>query len=300
MRSSVVQVIQNFSRTPDQHNFLLPASNSSVMNGSQYPVFLVHGWNSHPGIWKNLVVFLDSAGIPYGKFDHSAMRGSTLPEISAALLNYLNTVRAERGWSGPVDIVSHSMGTCIVRYLLEVTDGADRSQKVRQLIGLGPPNNGSALAELFHDPEHGETIINKLTGVFVPRGFDPASDRIVQDVRPGSVVMRRLRTAGLRSDITYRIIVTGNPEDGNGFFPWFDGKTWERGDDGRYRATLNGDGVVTHRESILPGISLDILLAPGDRVDHLPAPDQYCHINLPKNPVVIKRVMQYLSGTARS
>ena len=132
------------------------------------------------------------------------------------------------------------MGTCIVRYLLEVTGGFERSQKVRQLIGLGPPNNGSALAELFHDPKRGEEIINKLTGVFVPRGFDPASDRIVQDVRPGSVVMQRLRTAGLRSDIIYRIIVTTNPENSFGFFPWFDGKTGEIADDGRYRATLNG------------------------------------------------------------
>ncbi|MFA5347583.1 MAG: hypothetical protein WC294_05565, partial [Methanoregula sp.] len=88
-----------------------------------------------------------------------------------------------------------------------------------------------------------------------------ASDRLVQDVRPGSPVMDRLRTAGLRSDITYRIIVTINPEHSFGFFPWFDGKTCEIGDDGRYRATLNGDGVVPHRESVLPGISLDIIPA---------------------------------------
>jgi hypothetical protein len=60
-----------------------------------------------------------------------------------------------------------------------VTDGTERIQKVRQLIDLGLPNNGSALAELFHDPKRGEEIINKLTVVFVPRGFDPASDRIV-------------------------------------------------------------------------------------------------------------------------
>ena len=62
------------------------------------------------------------------------------------------------------------MGTCIVHHLLEVTARVEHSQKVRQLIGLGPPNNGSALAELFHDPKHGEEIINKLTGTFVPQG----------------------------------------------------------------------------------------------------------------------------------
>lgn len=268
------------------------------MKANQYPVILVHGWNSHPGIWKKLVVHLKSAGIPCGNFDHSGMRDSTLPEISAALLDYLSTVRNERRWSGPIDIIGHSMGTCIVRYLLEVIDGEEQSQKVRQLIGLGPPNNGSALAELFHDPRRGEEIINKLTGVFVPRGFDPASDRLVQDVRPGSVVMHRLRTAGLRTDIIYRIIVTTNPENSYGFFPWFDGRTWELGDDGRYRATLQGDGVVPQGESMLPGISLDIIPAPRDRVEGLPAPGQFCHINLPRNPVVIERVLHYLAGSA--
>jgi triacylglycerol lipase len=268
------------------------------MCGDRYPVILVHGWNSHPGIWKKLVVHLKAEGIQYWTFDHSVMRDLALPEIASALQEFVRTVREENSWYGPADIVSHSMGTCIVRYLLEVTDGAERSQNIRQLIGLGPPNNGSALAELFHDPKRGEEIINRLTGIFVPRGFDPASDRIVQDVRPGSPVMHRLRTAGLRSDITYRIIVTTNPGNSSGFFPWFDGKTWEIADDGQYRTTLYGDGVVPSRESILPGISLDIIPSPSDQAEYLPAPDQYCHINLPKNPLVINRIMQYLTGPA--
>jgi triacylglycerol lipase len=68
-------------------------------------VILVHGWNSHPGIWKRLVVRLDEAGIPYRKFDHTGMKGSALPEIAASLHDYLRDVRDESGWSGPVDIV---------------------------------------------------------------------------------------------------------------------------------------------------------------------------------------------------
>jgi len=31
----------------------------------------------------------------------------------------------------------------------------------------------------------------------------------------------------------------------------------------------------------------------------LPAPDQYYHINLPRNPVVIGRIMQYLTDTPK-
>ena len=67
-------------------------SNCDDMSGDQYPVILVHGWNSHPGIWKKLVVQLEAAGIQYGKFDHSGMRDLSLPEISGALLEYIRTV----------------------------------------------------------------------------------------------------------------------------------------------------------------------------------------------------------------
>jgi pimeloyl-ACP methyl ester carboxylesterase len=267
------------------------------MTWNRYPVILVHGWNSHPGVWKRLAVRLEAEGIPFSSFDHTGMRDRALPEISASLGKYLNTVCDESGWSGPVDMVCHSMGTCIARYLLEVFDGTLRTHAVRQLIGLGPPNNGSALVELLHDPVRGEEIINRLTGVFVPQGFDPATDRLVQDVRPGSPVIRSLRTAGLRPDITYRIIVTTNPGDIPDFFPWFEGKTWEIAEAGRYRETLDGDGVVAYRESVLPGISLDILSASDEQQEHLPPPGQYCHINLPRNPLVIDRIIQYLKST---
>jgi triacylglycerol lipase len=266
------------------------------MISTRYPVVLVHGWNSHPGVWKRLDARLNKAEITAWRFDHNVMRSRALPDISRALGEYITRMRDESGWPGPVDIVCHSLGTCIARYLVEVLDGTTRSHAVRQLIGLGPPNNGSTLAELFNDPVRGEAVINRLTGVFVPRGFDPATEQIVQDVRPGSPVIRRLRTAGLRPDITYRIIVTTNPDDIPGFFPWFGGKTWEMVEDGRYRATLAGDGVVTYRESVLPGISLDILSVSRGQEECLPSPDQYCHINLPKNPVILDRIMDYLVG----
>lgn len=262
------------------------------MNDGQYPVILVHGWNSHPGVWKKLIIHLESAKIQYHRFDHSAMTGYPLPRISGYLLDYLRKIREETGWSGPVDIVCHSIGTCIARYLLEVIDGTGRDQAVRQLIGLGPPNNGSALAELFNDPVRGEEIINRLSGVFIPDGFDPAADRIIQDVRPKSRIMLALRSAGLRHDIIYRIIVTTNPGDIPGFFPWFGGRTWEMTDDGIYRPTLDGDGVVAYHESILPGISLDVI--PASRGEDQPSPDQYCHLYQPRNPFVIDLVMRYL------
>ena len=112
------------------------------------------------------------------------------------------------------------------------------------------------------------------------------------------MVISNLIRAGLRPDITYRIIVTTNPKDVPGFFPWFEGKTWEIAEDGKYRATFDGDGVVAHRESELPGISIEILSASLNYANNLPSPDQFCHINLLKNPLLIDRIMEYLTGQA--
>ncbi|MDO9326288.1 MAG: acetyltransferase [Methanoregula sp.] len=265
------------------------------MNREPYPVILVHGWNSHPGIWNRLIPRLSGASIPFWKFDSTGMNCANISELAAALNVSIGEMREECGYAGPIDIVCHSVGTCITRYLLEVIDGNSQSQKVRHLIGLGPPNNGSALAELFHDPLMGGEIINRLTGIFLRPGFDPATDIIVQDVRPGSPVMQALRSAGIRPDITYHIIVTSNPVGRPEFFPQFHGKTWYLSSDGSWQETFDGDGIVPHSESCLPGISLDILpLGPVDS-PQLPYPDQYCHINLPKNPVVVERILQYLT-----
>ena len=268
--------------------------------GTRIPAVLVHGWNSHPGIWNRLIPLLKEASIPFWTFDHTGMTGDTIPEIAMALGEFVGSMRDETGYTGKVDVVCHSVGTCIARYYLEVVDGSQKSAKVRQLIGLGPPNTGSALAELFLDPHQGAEILNRLTGVFVPRGYDPSADRIVHDVRTSSPVMQSLRTAGTRPDITYRVIVTGNPEERPDFFPTFDGRTWEQGPDGKYRTTFEGDGVVPHRESALPGISLDLILPDPENDTDLPSAGQYCHLFLPRNPAVMARILHYLTRSADS
>ena len=262
------------------------------------PAVLVHGWHSHPGIWNRLTPLLEKASVPVWKFDHTGMAAESIPAIAAAFGEYIGTMRDREGYSGRIDIVCHSIGTCVARYYLEVLDRTSRKERVRQLIGLGPPNNGSAMADLFCDPVRGEEIINRLTGVFVPQGYDPSNDLIVQDVRPKSKVMHDLRTAGIRPDITYRIIVTGNPGEIPDFFPRFGGRTWEQTTDGKYRTTFDGDGLVPHGESALPGITLDRIRAE-EQGEGFPLPGQYCHINLPRNPVVMDRVLGYLTRPAR-
>lgn len=51
------------------------------------------------------------------------MDDTSLEEIAKGLQHFINSVRDETGYCGDLDIVCHSMGTCIARYLLEVIDG---------------------------------------------------------------------------------------------------------------------------------------------------------------------------------
>ncbi|MFA7693945.1 MAG: acetyltransferase, partial [Methanoregula sp.] len=191
-----------------------------------------------------------------------------------------------------IDVVCHSIGSCITRYLLEVMDGRARHEQVRQFIAIGPPNNGSALAELFCDPVIGPEITQKLVGTFVPENFDPTSDVIVQACRPGSTTMIALREAGIRPDIRYRLICAENLARIPSFFPCFEGKTCELQPDGSLYMTYSGDGIVPHADSILPGAILEILPADPAALDGDAV--QYCHIRLPRAPEVVERVVDCL------
>jgi triacylglycerol lipase len=263
---------------------------------NHYPVVLVHGWKSHPGIWKRLIARLTGESITCWSFSHAEMTDIAPREIAAVLQDYIRTMRESTGYSGPVDIVCHSMGICIARYLLEVVDGDTKSEHVRQLIGIGPPNNGSSMAEIFNDPELGPEICEKLAGIFVPHGYDPMDDIVVQEIRPQSRTMAELRAAGLRSDISYRMILAANTSATPAFFPYFDGKTWALSPDGGWQRTYSGDGVIPHSDSLMPGAEFEIL--PADRTEFDRYPEHYCHIALPKNAEVIERIARYLCDPA--
>ncbi|MDD3934248.1 esterase/lipase family protein [Methanoculleus sp. UBA303] len=269
-----------------------------LTNSKRCPAVLVHGWRSHPGIWNRLTPGLSEAAVPFWSFDHAGMQGAGTETIALALQDYIHAKREEAGYGGPVDIVCHSMGTCIARYLLEVLDGDAREEQVRLLVGIGPPNNGSAMAELFNDPERGPEVIRSLAGVFVPQDYDPGDDTIVQEFRPGSRTVAALRDAGTRDDIAYRIVLAANLTATPAFFPVFGGRTWELAPGGEWRTTYAGDGIVPHTDSYLPGAGLDILPAdPGNLARH---PEHYCHTMLPRNPEVVARVMEYLSARPSS
>jgi triacylglycerol lipase len=262
------------------------------MNGEGCPVVLVHGWKSHPGIWNRFTPLLARESLTTWIYGYDTLDNPSLADIASGLRAFITDKRDETAYDGPLDFVCHCMGTVVARYLLEVMDPVARREQVRLLIGLGPPNNGSSIAELFHDPDHGPDMIERLTGVFIPEGYDPVSDRIVREFRPGSGPMRRLRSAGLRADISYRLILTENRPAVPEFFPTFAGRTWQFCEALGWQMTCQGDGIVPHTDSVLPGAGLDILPLRPDGLGDFPY--QYCHFNLPRNDEIMGRVLEYL------
>lgn len=262
------------------------------MTCERYPVLLVHGWKSGPEIWKNLTKRLNEESIPYWNFSFTGLEQSGPVVIAESLREYILNTRERTGYTGCIDIVCHSTGGFIVRYMLEVLDGRSRDEKVRFFIGIGPANNGSAMAELFNDPEHGPVIMEELAGTFVPKRYDPAGDAIVQGIRSNSRETREILSSPFRDDIKYRIIVGSNEGCDPGFFPPFNGKTWIYGKEGAWEMSFLGDGVVAHSDSFIRGAGIDIL--PEDREQFMSHPFLYCHIMLPQNREVIGKVVGYL------
>ena len=260
-------------------------------SGSACPVVLVHGWKSHPKVWTALCARLDEVSITHWNFSHARMN-ATPAEIAVCLREYIREKREISGYSGPVDIVCHSAGTAVVRYLLEVLDTPSRRERIRQLIALGPPNNGSAMAELFHHPTLAPDILRMLAGVFVPREYDPSQDIMARELCAKSQTMVQLRDAGIRTDIRYRLILTENRTRNPALFPSLRGQTWAHLPDGDWILTYAGDGVIPHIDSYLPGAEVDIL--PLDSERFTASPDEYSHIALPYNGEVMDRILAYL------
>lgn len=258
------------------------------------PLILVHGWKSHPGIWRRLI---EKVNLPQEKiwiFDYSKLNESTVSYIARQLKSFLQDKRRLNGYSGQVDIVCHSMGGYVTRYYVEVLDGKKKDEKVRQLIEVGVPNQGSSMAEIFNDPVYGPKILKVLSGEFVPQKYEPGKDMNVQGLRIRSRETRELCNAGLRPDIRYRNILAANRTGDPAFFPSFEGKTWVLGHDETWRKTWLGDGVIPHYDSYLPGTEFDLI--PADPGFLQTEPYHYCHIHLPKNPEVIKLIVRYIKN----
>ncbi len=283
----------------DINNLFFLGNRNNIVKNSKYPVILVHGWKSSPRIWSRLIPRLEDAGIEYYLFDHSGKNYSDSLLIAEELGEFIAEIQKQRmpkENACAFDIVSHSMGTTITRYLLEVMD-TERKFKVRRFIGIGPLNRASTLAELFNDDKYSSEIFRKLAGIFVPKEYSAADDALVQGVRFGGRLISKISDETKRNDIDYHFIVAVNKTHNADFFKLSDGKTWvypNRDPAETPVMTYDGDGIVALCESYLKGAGYSLLPLNSDAFTK--NPDSYCHMRLPRNSEAIDYVMKYLTS----
>lgn len=109
------------------------------------PVVFVHGWNGSETMWETAVDRFEAAG--YTRGDLSVIyydSGLSAADAAALLAAEVDHLRAYTGES-KVDIVSHSYGSMVTRYCIELGGCAN---EVDHWMSLAGADNGTSLAGL--------------------------------------------------------------------------------------------------------------------------------------------------------
>jgi triacylglycerol lipase len=109
------------------------------------PVVFVHGWNGSETLWETAVAQFEAAGYTSGDITVVYYdSGLSAQDASALLATEVDHLRAYTGKS-KVDIVSHSYGSMVTRYCVELGSCAG---KVNHWMSLAGADNGTAIAGL--------------------------------------------------------------------------------------------------------------------------------------------------------
>jgi len=140
----------------------------------RYPIVLLHGWAGSASSWAPMIAKLRAQGLPVLDFDRSTAgtqalsyrpsRGEHIPAIARQVQDKIQAALVADGYppTQHVDIVAHSMGGLVARFLIEHPgadvdrfdstgwhgDGTadirtDWAARVDDLVMLGTPNHGT-------------------------------------------------------------------------------------------------------------------------------------------------------------
>jgi len=227
------------------------------------PIVLVHGLNGKPSDWDKLTQELRKNDIPVWIFDYNGKTHDGVIPNAIRLQDFIDTQRSQNNYDGEIDIICHSMGAQVSRYYMEKLH---TDNKIRQWMGIGPATHGSAIADEqnpFYD-----------FGVYQVAGFAR------NDLQTNN-------NLGLSDDVTqrdtlYHVLTGINYNEHYSFLCGVPTTRVKYQQDGQtyYSDTYIGDGAVAGEQSRLSGASFEWFF-------------DINHFDLPSNPVVISRILQY-------
>lgn len=119
--------------------------------GAGVPIVLVHGYLCNAGIWYSLLQALGRTTrrpIYTVNFNHHLLHSSI--ESYGHELELVIAKACRDNYAKEVDIVAHSMGGLVARYVTKQLNGLESgTSRVRRLITLGSPHHGTRLAHPF-------------------------------------------------------------------------------------------------------------------------------------------------------
>lgn len=206
---------------------LTPLVTTASAHEGKYPIVLVHGWTGQGSSWNSMIPKLQAQGLTVLDFDpaaagtqalsYSPASGQHIPLLAKQVQDKIQTALANNGYAATqkVDIVAHSMGGLVSRFLVEkpgadvnswsATSGwfgdgvadirTDWAARVDDLIMLGTPNHGTW-----------EAWVPGTIGLF---GAWNASGG---DMKPGSVFLQKMGYAEKAGE--YYTAIGGDPAYG--------------------------------------------------------------------------------------
>jgi triacylglycerol lipase len=110
---------------------------------TQTPVIFVHGWSASPSMWDTAVATFRNAGYSSGDITVlSYDSGLSARDAAQQLAAEVDHLRSYTGQSS-VDVVSHSYGSMVTKYCIELGSCAG---KVDHWMSLAGADNGTAFA----------------------------------------------------------------------------------------------------------------------------------------------------------
>ncbi len=165
-------------------------------------VCLIHGLNSTSGSFVHMVPLLEQAGFGVVVYDYPDNQDLDLsaPAFVRDWKAFRNRMQETRPWA----VITHSMGGLLARYYVE---GDDYDSDVSDLILIGPPNQGSAIAgvqTLLQLIEGVQAIKAQKTGNL--RALSDGLGESADDLLPGSAFLKVLNHRPRRAGVRYHIL----------------------------------------------------------------------------------------------